>query len=87
MRAFGRLLDHFSRHVATEIDFNHNVVGVEVVVAAHHGLAPLRRASNHGPVSERGKSQSLSSAEVTMPTSSPLPDGSPCKVSRCNGWV
>ena len=56
MHAFSGLLDHFGRHVATEVDFDHNVVGVEVIMATHHGLAPLRRASNRGPVSEHGKS-------------------------------
>jgi hypothetical protein len=48
MYAFGGLFDHFGHHVATEIDFDHNVVGVEVVVAAHHSLAPLRRAAARG---------------------------------------
>jgi hypothetical protein len=29
-----------------------NSPGVEVIMAAHHGLAPLRRATGRGPVSE-----------------------------------
>src|SRR5499433_412866 len=42
VHAIGSLLDHFGCHVAAEVDFEHDIVGVEIVVAAHHGLAPLR---------------------------------------------
>jgi hypothetical protein len=33
-------------------DFDNDIVGVEVVVAAHHRLAPLRRAAGRGPISQ-----------------------------------
>src|SRR5215831_18662426 len=52
VHAFGGLLDHFGCHIATEVYFDHDIVGVEVVMAAHHRLAPYRRAAARGPISQ-----------------------------------
>jgi hypothetical protein len=43
-------LDHLRRHGAAEIDLDHDVIGVKIVVGAHHGVAPLGRAPATGPV-------------------------------------
>jgi hypothetical protein len=43
MHTFGGLLDDFGRHIATKINFDHDIVGIEVVVALHRCFAPLRR--------------------------------------------
>ena len=52
VHAFGGLLDHFGRHVATEIDLDHDIVGIEVVLALHHCFAPLRRRPGGGAIGE-----------------------------------
>src|SRR5215831_14932952 len=52
VHAFGGLLDHFGRHVATEIDLDHDIVGIEVVVALHRCFAPLRRRPGGGAICE-----------------------------------
>jgi hypothetical protein len=48
MHALSGLLHHLGRHVAAEVDLNEDIIGIEVVVAFDHRLAPLCRATLAG---------------------------------------
>ena len=56
MNAFGRLLDHLGRHITAEIDFDHDIIGIEIIMTLHRRLTPLRRAAVCGAVGQHCKS-------------------------------
>jgi hypothetical protein len=51
--SIGRLLDDVSHHCPAVVHLNADVVGVEVVLGAHHGVAPWSWAAGGRPVGER----------------------------------
>src|SRR5262245_24267151 len=50
--ALGCLLDDVRGHVAAEVALNHHIVGVKVIMRAHHCVAPLARTAGYGAVSQ-----------------------------------
>src|SRR5262249_50922986 len=42
----------FGRHIATKINFDHDIVSIEVVVTLHRCFAPLRRRPGGGAIRE-----------------------------------
>src|SRR5262245_10228565 len=93
MHAFGGLLDHLCRHITAEVDLDHDIIGVEVVMAAHHGLAHCAGLPVVVRSASTAKRPSLSNAEATIPTSSLPPDGSTptvtCSIisSGTSSWI
>ena len=53
MHALGGLFDHFGRHVATEVDFDDDVISIEVVVAGP--TAPGCRSWSDQPAPRTGR--------------------------------
>src|SRR5262249_32461637 len=97
MHTFGGLLDDFGRHITTKINFDHDIVGIEIVVALHRRVAAASPHCAGLPVVERSASTanlpSFNNADATMPTSSPPPDGSTptvtcsIKSSATSSWM